>query len=112
MKNKDLEFTEQMLKRHYAIEHATYEYCQTLMQFDKGDEETKYPWNALVLAQIREYAVETLREYGYPVCDPYITLDYIDKYCSLKECGKWLPACPPMLLAELSRCYGWFYVFL
>lgn len=86
MKNKDLEFTEQMLKRHYAIEHATYEYCQTLMQFDKGDEETKYPWNALVLAQIREYAVETLREYGYPVCDPYITLDYIDKYCSLKEC--------------------------
>ena len=30
MKNEDLEFTEQMLKRHYAIEHATYEYCQTL----------------------------------------------------------------------------------
>ena len=87
MEQKELEFTKEMLERNDVLDNAVYKMCLTFLQFeDDENSDVKFPWDISILGEIRDLAVELLREKGYPVCDPCIVCDEPNRYCNLEEC--------------------------
>ena len=87
MEQKELEFTNEMLKRNDALDNAVYDMCLLFLQFENDkDVEKKFPWDISILWEIRNLTIELLREKGYSVCDPCIICGAPSQYCSLEEC--------------------------
>ena len=87
MEQKELEFTKEMLECNDILDNAVYKMCLTFLQFEDDENlDVKFLWDISILGEIRDLAVELLREKGYPVCDPCIVCDELNQYCSLKEC--------------------------
>ena len=87
MEQKELEFTKEMLERNDVLDNAVYKMCLTFLQFEDDENlDVKFPWDISILGEIRDLAVELLREKGYPVCDPCIVCDEPNRYCNLEEC--------------------------
>lgn len=87
VKEKELEFTGDMMERDDIMDNAVYQMCLAFLGIESDDTEDKFPWDISILNEIREFTVHLLREQGYQVCDPYIERDDIDHYCSPHVCG-------------------------
>lgn len=86
---EELEISQRMSERADDIDNATYRYLAELLELNEGDPEEKFPWNIEILRKVFDSAVSTLQEYGYAVCNPYVTMSESGRQyrCTLSECG-------------------------
>lgn len=86
---KELELNQRMTERADDIDNATYRYLAELLELDEDDPEEKFPWNIEVLRKVFDSAVSALREHGYAVCNPYVSISESGRQylCTPSECG-------------------------
>lgn len=86
---KNVKMNQRMTERANRINRETYWYLVQLLDLNVDDVKKTFPKNSEIFGRVFDSTVSILKEYGYAVCNPHVTISESGRQsrCTLSECG-------------------------